>query len=114
MKSITYKCDVCNKEWIVSYSYDTSLPDTHKSCPYCEHDYLVDLFTESSDDFREEVEKLIYERKILEGMRLIKQTLRIGLGQSNQLFSWRYRQLRDINQKNFICSDEAYWNGFYS
>jgi len=107
MTLITKKCEVCGGEWQCS-------PDSEASCPHCESRQLKHLFAGLGPERTAEIDALIYERNILIGIKKIKESLGIRLAQSTELFSIRYTELRAANGHRFICSDDCYWDGFYS
>jgi len=83
-------------------------------CNECEYARLTALNANLSQEAASEIDALIYERRILEGMKKIREVLSIRLGQSNLVYSMRYKALRASNPVRFVCSEETYWNGFYS
>lgn len=107
MELITKQCDVCGYEWQCSVGTDAP-------CGNCELASLVRLFRTLSPELTAEIDELIYQRRIVEGMRKLKESLPINLKQSNELFGARYDELRALETNKFICSESSYWNGFYS
>lgn len=104
-------CRKCARVWTLWTSH---YPDT-SICPYCEQEYLIGLYEQLTPTVKEEIDQHIYNSRILEGIKKLKDDIRvIGLHQSKDLFQWRYEQLRSSNPRGFFCSHNAYWDGFYS
>lgn len=113
----TQACQTCDvvftqgyKHYLDGSAYKTEwLTDT--ICGDCQQ---TARFSPLSAGQRQQVDELIYQRAILEGIKLLKTSLGIGLGDSTALYSWRYRKLREANPRKFSSPDEQYWAGFYS
>ena len=73
-----------------------------------------DLFLSLPAEVQNEIDNLIFENCILEGMKKLKETLQVSLGDSIFTFSWRYDELAKNSPENFKSSLETYWKGFYS
>ncbi|AKJ03955.1 hypothetical protein ATI61_116200 [Archangium gephyra] len=65
-------------------------------------------------DAREPLDTFIYERGILGGIRFIRERLGCSLARAQEVFVLRYRKLRELEPGRFTCSDDEYWEGFYS
>jgi len=72
------------------------------------------LFLSLPAEVQNEIDNLIFENYILEGMKKLKENLQISLGDSIFMFSWRYDELVKNSPDNFKSSLETYWKGFYS
>jgi hypothetical protein len=72
------------------------------------------LFNKLPPEVQREIDDLIYARRILEGIFTLNRWTKLGLGDGNWLYSWRYSVLRRIAPKEFSVSYEGYWKGFYS
>lgn len=85
----------------------------------CYECHQQSLFASLGPATQREIDEHIYAQRILAGMRAIRQRLReLGqpttLGAGTLLYSWRYRQLKQLTPERLPKSDEQYWDGFYS
>ena len=117
MQAPTQTCLTCGKNFTQGYSthYDEEPPRvTWHEDTICDDCEKTALFGRLSTEQQLQVDELIYSNAILKGMLLIKTSLAIGLTDSNFLFSWRYRKLKEAYPLKLPRSDSAYWDGFYS
>lgn len=97
------------------YYYDSATYRTEwLTDTICNECKLTALLSRLSAEQQQEVEELMYQRAILQGIKLLKTYAAIGLKEATELYSWRYAQVRATNPRRFSCSDEQYWAGFYS
>jgi len=96
-------CERCFKTW--GGLYEATL------CIDCR---CADLFEKVSKELESEVDQLLYENRILEGIIKLKDNLHIGLAEGIELFSWRHDRLRELTPEKFKNSPEEYWSVFYS
>ena len=113
----TQTCQNCGNKFIQAQIgfLDKQLPQVtwsqDASCYDCRQ---MALFGRLPVEVQHRVDDFIYTKGILQGMRLLKSTLAIGLTDANFLFHWRYEQLKILTPDKLPLSDETYWDGFIS
>jgi hypothetical protein len=99
----TRTCERCSNTW-GGREYE----------PLCTDCKCSDLFRKVSKELEKEVDQLLYDNDILQGIIKLRENLNISLKEGIELFSWRYERLRELAPDKFKKSPEEYWNGFYS
>lgn len=118
MQKLTQTCQRCGNNFIRGHTTDFTAEQPNgiwhnQLTPVCEACELAASFSKLPDDVQQQVDICVYQCAIIKGIMLIVRTLQIGLHASQDVYSWRYEQLRAANSRNFICSHEDYWSGFY-
>jgi hypothetical protein len=67
------------------------------------------LFATLNKELQEIVDESLYSRVFLVGIKQLKDSLGIGLGESTFMYSWRYHQLRQLKPERFPYPDKEYW-----
>lgn len=67
-----------------------------------------------SDEQWKPIDEGILRREILKNMQAIRETASVSLHEAMKLYFDRYKVLRESRASEFVCSDEKYWEGFYS
>jgi hypothetical protein len=106
-----FLCGKCSER--VMYLHDfADLPGIAAGlCCACHADQHLGTLT---DQQREQLDALILDRKILMGMKRIREALGVRIHEAIDIYQARYRHLRAERPDEFSCSDKEYWEGFYS
>jgi len=56
----------------------------------------------------------IFQKEILRGIQLLRNTLGLDLRGAQEEFTKRYEELRRSHGDRFTLSETEYWEGFYS
>ncbi len=61
-----------------------------------------------------EIDARIAQRLIIQAIKLIREKQVVGIREAQDILAERYKLLRAVSPGAFDCSDEEYWDGYYS
>ncbi|WP_313999633.1 hypothetical protein [Xanthocytophaga flava] len=83
--------------------------------PFCDPCTFSSWFEQLPIELQTQVDSMIFanDNKLL-AIKLMKDSLQIGLHNSADLLRWRFNTLKESSRDKFTCNPATFWDGFYS